>query len=156
MKIGIIYFSKTGHTKLVVEKLAARLVENKHDIQMSSLEISAPWSSSSEFLPLKYLPEVRPYDFLVIGTPVHGGRLSSPMRTFLESTQNFHRKKIAILITHLFWKGWGTNQTIQQIKEISAAKGADLIGFGDVMWPGFGRNKRIDIAVDQIISYIPD
>jgi hypothetical protein len=51
------------------------------------------------------------------------------------------------LSTHFFWNGWGADQTIQQMRELCAFKDIEVLGFSNVRWLGFRRNKRIQQAV---------
>lgn len=153
MIIGLMYYSRAGHTKAVVERIAERIQEGGHDVRIMQLELASAWSSAADRLPLKKLPEVISYDHLILGSPVHGGRLSAPMRTFMEDVPGLEGKRVVFLLTHFFRREWGAAQVIQQMTELSAAKGADVIGYGTVRWSGFGRGVRIRAAVDQIAGF---
>lgn len=154
MRIGLIYYSRTGNTERVMKVIASRLAENSHNMDQFRMEINEPWASNAERLSLKEFPDIQSFDCIILGTPVHGGRLSGAMRTFLEDTQDIHGKDVILLLTHLFWKGWGAEQTFNQMKEICTMKGANVIGSGNVMWLGFGRKKRIAETVDRITEII--
>jgi len=129
-------------------------LKDKHDTVLLPLELASPWHASADRLPLKKLPDVKGFDCLILGTPVHGGRMSAAMRTFLEDSEAFSGKEVVFLLTHFFWKGWGAEQTILQMTELLTAKGANILGFGDVRWLGFGKNKRIDLATIKVLDFL--
>jgi flavodoxin len=110
VKVGLVYYSKTGHTKSVIEDIAQNILKDEHDTVLLPLELASPWHASADRLPLKELPQVQQFDKLVLGTPVHGGRMSAAMHTFLEDSEGLSGKQVIFLLTHLFWQGWGLNK----------------------------------------------
>ena len=83
MKIGIIIYSFTGNTKLVAERVAKRLVSDGHEVDLIFIEPNESIDLKAEEVVIKKIPDISRFDTLVLGTPVHGGRMSAPMRYFL-------------------------------------------------------------------------
>ncbi len=156
MKVGLVYYSRTGHTKQVIDDIAEKLNDDDHKIDIISLELASPWDASADRLPLKKLPDIQGFDCIIVGTPVHGARMAGAVRTFLEESEGLIGKEVVFLLTHLFWQGWGADQTIQQMRELCTAKGADVLGYGNVRWLGFKRNKRIQQAERKVIELLKD
>ncbi len=78
MKIGVIYYSYSGHTKLVVDQLVMLLKASGADVSKIVLEPENPLQLSAITVPLKEQPDVSGFEVLVLGTPVHGSRMSAP------------------------------------------------------------------------------
>lgn len=86
MKILVVYFSQSGNT----EKVAQAIIQE---------------ASQTHVVETKKLEEVKAgdlarYDFVFIGSPIHAGNLSSPVKDFLNSLQVPSGKKMAAFITH--------------------------------------------------------
>ena len=152
MNIGIIVFSHTGHTLKVTRKLEERLIRDGHDVTLEQLKPVKPLNLSATTAPLKRIPAIDAYDALVLGTPVNGGRMSAPMRSFLDDTSSLQSKRVALLLTHFFPRQWGANQTFEQMTEICKSKGATVCGKGDVRWTSLRRRRQIAQAVDSVAS----
>ena len=150
MKIGVIYFSHTGHTAQVVDSFVADSSSAGLDISKIALEPEGPLQLSAVTVPLKRLPDVSGFDVLVMATPVHGGRMSAPMMTFLETVPTLEGKRIAYLLTHFLPRKWGAVQTIEVMEGLCWEKGGKILGTTDVTWFGLGRNRRISQAIDHL------
>jgi hypothetical protein len=61
-------------------------------------------------------------------------------------------KRVACLVTGVFPAGWGRNQTLAQMAETCASKGAAVCGSGSVGWWSLGRRRQITEAVDSLTS----
>ena len=152
MRIGIIYYSYTGNTERVIQELSKKLRLNQHDLYEYKLEPASEFSLSQEYVPIKGIPDISGLDRLIMGTPVQGARMSGPMRAFFNEIDDFNRMQISFVLTHLFWKKWGAEQTIQSMKTLCEEKNGEYIGEIDVRWLSIFRNKRIDEAVEAGIE----
>lgn len=150
MNIGIILYSRTGHTLSVAEALKERLSADGHAVTLEQLEIAEPISLSAERAELRRKPAIDPYDALVLGSPVNGGRMSAAMASYLEQIPSLRGKKVAFLLTHFLFTGWGASQTIEQMKAICQSKGARICGSGSVRWSSLRRRRQIAEAVDSL------
>jgi len=150
MNIGIIVYSRTGHTLTVATELKEKLAADGHEVTLEQVEIVGPDNLSVTEVQLKTKPDVTAYDVLVFGSPVRGGLVPPAMASYLEQVTSLQSKKVAFLVTHFFHRGWGTNQTLSQMQEVCEAKGATVCGTGDVGWPRPNRKRQIADVVDSL------
>ena len=150
MDIGIIIYSRTGHTLSVARKLEKRLAADGHDVTLEELKAVEPLDLSATTADLKSIPAIDTYDALVLGSPVNGGRMSAPMKRYLDEIPSLQGKKAVLLLTHFLPKAWGANQTFEQMTEVCEAKGATVCGTGDVWWTSLRRGRQISRAVDDL------
>ena len=86
MKVLITYFSQTGNTEKAARAIQEEASKN-HEVQMKKLaDVSAA--------------DIDQYEFIFIGSPLHGGNLAGPVQKFLGSIQSGSGKKMAGFITH--------------------------------------------------------
>ena len=120
MKTLVVYYSRTGKTRFVAEKVASEL---KADIE----EIVDLKNRSGRFGFLKSGYEAtrgieteigetqkspKDYDLIVIGTPVWNSRPTSAIRTYLKRN-NLSGKKVAIFCTN---EGMGEEKAVERTK----------------------------------------
>ena len=74
MNIGIIVHSHTGHTLKVAKELEETLSADGHAVTLEQVEPAGEVGLSDQRAELKSMPAVEPYDALVLGSPVWGGR----------------------------------------------------------------------------------
>jgi flavodoxin len=129
MKTLVVYYSRTGKTRFVAEKIASELkadIEEVVDLKNRSgrfgflkagydstrgieTEIGETHKSPSE------------YDLVVIGTPVWNSRSASAIRTYL-TKNDFSGKKVAVFCT---------NEVMGEEKAVERTKA--LISNGDIV-----------------------
>ena len=105
-KVLIVYFSRTGRTKILARELS-------HKLGCAIEEVKTPKRYSGFFgyqfallqATFKVLPEIAPlqsnlanYDLIIMGGPVWGGSICSPLRTFIESYKH-EFKNVAFMAT---------------------------------------------------------
>ena len=93
MKTLIVYFSRTGRTKLIAEEIQKILggdVEEIHDTKTRTGIMG--WLSAGRDAGAKALTSLKPvekdpalYNLVVVGSPTWGGSVSTPIRTYLET-----------------------------------------------------------------------
>jgi NAD(P)H dehydrogenase (quinone) len=152
MKIGIIFYSHSGHTLSITEKLREKLTAAGYSVGIEQLETVGPLKLSDQTAELKAIPSVEVYDSLVIASPVHGGRLSSPMAEFLKKAPSLKDKQVVCLAAHFLPYGMGAKQMIQLMKAACQAKGAQIIGAGDVPRLSLRQNKHIEDVVNLLVK----
>ena len=150
MHIGLIVYSLTGHTLSVAMKLKERLSATGHGVTLEQIETVGPGGLSAESAELKTKPAITPYDALAFCSPVRGGVLPPPMKSYLEQVTSLQGKKVACVVTGFFPAGWGRNQTMAQMKEICESKGATVCGSGSVGWFSVNRKRQISTVVDSL------
>lgn len=150
MNIGIIVYSRTGHTLSVAMQLKETLAAAGHTVNLEQVEILGSDEMGVTVVQLKTRPETAPYDGLVFASPVRGGAMPPAMTSYLEQITSLQGKKIVCLVTHFFPPGLGTNQTLSQMEEICESKGATVYGSGEVGRPRLGLKRRIANVVDDL------
>lgn len=78
-KALVCYYSRTGHTAAMAEKIAEGLRAEGLETDLKKIEET----------PVDVLPE---YDALVLGSPVYYGTMAWPVKKFLDESVKFHRK----------------------------------------------------------------
>jgi flavodoxin len=152
VNIGIITYSRTGHTLSVAVKLKEALSAAGHSVSLERLETLELVSTYAADARLETKPAIDTYDALVFGAPVRGGTPAPPMVSYLEQITSLQGKRVVCLATGVFPAGWGRNQTIAHMKEVCESKGATVCGSGSVGWWSLGRKRRIDEVVDDLSS----
>ena len=115
MKILVVYYSLTGNTRIISEKIASETGGDVLELKVKEEKIKPDgfmkyvWGGRQVILRKK--PELLPisknisdYDIIFIGTPVWSFSYTPAIRTFLDTFQ-FQNKKIALFCTHEGGKG---------------------------------------------------
>lgn len=150
MKIQCIVFSHTGHTKSVAEKARDKLLESGHDVTLVLIEPAGKLDLKAEMVEITHVPDLMSCDVAIIGSPVHGGRISAPIRAFLAHSDSFEGKKIILLVTHFFRKGWGALQTLRELRKLCEEKGGEVVGEMSIKWFSMGRRREIAKSIDHL------
>jgi flavodoxin len=154
MKIGIIFFSNTGHTAKLAETIRKRLDEEHQIVELHSLEIVGVTNPTAVSVELKSAASIEGYDAVLIGIPVWGGRPPIAMTTYLDRIDSFEGTRVGCFATHFFIPTWGGNQALHSLKDICEAKGAEVVYSGSVRWPSFRRKKKIENVNSEIFAII--
>ncbi len=96
MKTLVVYYSRTGTTKKVGDLIASKLdADIEEIIDVKSRKGPIGYIVSGREAMKKVIPEiqdikrqVKDYDILIIGTPIWGWNMSSPVRAYLEKIKN--------------------------------------------------------------------
>ncbi|HHW16724.1 MAG TPA: flavodoxin [Methanothermobacter sp.] len=123
MKILVIYYSRSGDTQKIGEKIASELgcdIEKIEDTQDRSGIIgflrSAYQAIRGKDTTLKpYNKNPQDYDLVIIGTPIWASRPSIPISTYLKENKGKF-KDVAFFCTY---RGTGLKDTIEAMKEIT-------------------------------------
>jgi flavodoxin len=126
MKILVVYYSRTGITKIVAEKLAAVLGADQEEIIDQSDRcgvigyLRCGREAMKKILATIEEPRTDPaeYDLVIIGTPVWAGTMASPVRTYL-TAQADKLKRVAFFVTQ---SGAGGNKTLDDMAELVRRK----------------------------------
>jgi flavodoxin len=129
MKICVLYFSRTGNTKYIAEKISESL--NAKVLDINSCNIS----------------ELEQFDLLIVGTPVEGFRPSKEIIAFVKKIPFVENKKAIVFCTYALWKARSLKSLGKNLKN----KGYDIIG--SVSKRGAVPNKT---DYSEIISEIYD
>lgn len=124
MKTAIVYYSMSGNTEFVAEKIAEKV---KADIIRIEPVKAYPDQGAKKFLwggksaVMGEKPKLLPYEFdaekydtIIIGTPVWASSFAPPIRTFLHENKSISEKKIAVFTC---FSGGGADKAIDKMKK---------------------------------------
>ncbi len=159
-KVLIVYFSHTGNTKLIAEKVRKELADANYQVDLYRIEPMKEYPEYGDELRDLALNEanddscrpgfkvldanVQDYDWILIGTPVWWYKALKIMLSFLEK-QNFSDKEVRFFITH----GGGPGTCISDMK--TACKGANFGENVDIYCNSPGNGK---VDYNETISWI--
>jgi flavodoxin len=122
MKTLVVYYSRTGKTRFVAEKVASELkaeIEEVVDLKSRSGRFGflkagydATRGNETEIGETQKSPS--DFDLIVIGTPVWNSRPASAISTYLKRT-NLAGKKVAIFCTN---EGMGEEKAVERTKAL--------------------------------------
>jgi flavodoxin len=104
-KILVAYYSRTGNTKKVAEKIAHHLKADLDEIidlkdrkrKIIGWLIAGRDASKKMDTPIKFIKDTKTYNLVVVGTPIWAWTLTPAIRAYLK--QNKKIKKIAFFCT---------------------------------------------------------
>jgi len=136
MKRAVIYYSKTGNTKSVVEKLS--------DFDLLKV-IPVDDNPNIPNPILKVSPSVKDYERVVFASPVHGFQVSRVMKAYLAQVDDLANLTIDIFVTHHFPFAWlGGNQTLKQMKKLIENKNGQVRYMTSINWTSKKRKTVIE------------
>ena len=136
MKIGIVYYSRTGNTKQAAKILEEKLKEKKAEVDLIEIEhVKRPGflkagrsAMKQEEVPIKNTNfDMKKYDFLIVGSPTWGGCPSPFVKSFIDKAKNIKGKKAAVFGTGMspIDKREKFNETIKNNLESVGTKKVD-------------------------------
>lgn len=108
MKIGIIYYSRTGNTKKVAklleekikkEKIEAELVEIKHTKKPGFFKAGYAAIKQKELPIINTDFCLKKYDLFLVGSPTWAGRPTPYIKSYFNKVENIKGKKAGIFFT---------------------------------------------------------
>jgi len=150
MKIGLVYYSRTGNTRRVAKILEEKLKEKNAEVDLIEIEhvkrpgfFTAGRSSSKQLeLPIKNTDfDMGKYDVILAGSPTWAGRPSPFITNFMNKAEKIKGKKIAI-----FGTGMSPINKREQFKEIvkNNLEKTGLKTFDSFLALQFTRGKLVD------------
>jgi flavodoxin len=122
MRTLIVYFSKTGNTEILAKELASALgaeiepvVETNPRKGFIGMLVGGKDAFLQKTTPINDMKnKITDYDLVVIGTPIWGWTMTSPIRSFMEKYKTDF-KKVAFFSTK---GGSGDKRAFSQMQEI--------------------------------------
>ena len=128
MRTAIVYYSMSGNTKYVADKIADR-IKDSGEVDIIKIEPKKAypdkgarkffWGGKSAVMGEK--PALQPYEFsiekydrIIIGTPVWASTFVPPLRTFINDNPDIKNKKIAVFTC---FSGGGADKAIDKMKK---------------------------------------
>jgi flavodoxin len=150
-KIGIIYYSITGNTRLVAQKLFNSFVIKNLDVQL--LEIKTT-SNDTKQTHVEFVekPAVVDFDTLIIGSPVHGFMPSVAVKQYLEELDDLSNKKVILFVTHYFPFAWmGGNSSLKNMERLVLRKNGLVVQKFSINWTSRKRNASIETFLNTVL-----
>ncbi|MCJ7572191.1 MAG: NAD(P)H-dependent oxidoreductase, partial [Candidatus Thermoplasmatota archaeon] len=97
MKVGLVYYSRTGNTKQVAKILEEKLKGKKAEVELIEIEhVKKPSFFAAGRVSMKQLElpiknnhfDMQKYDVIIVGTPTWAGRPSPFMKVFINKAEN--------------------------------------------------------------------
>ena len=105
MKKMVAYYSRSGNTKFVAEKIADKLnaetceVIDKKNRKGKLIFVTGGYAALREKLTeIEVTKTIDDYDFIIVGSPVWAGKIAPAIRTFL-AKNDFSDKQVAFFVT---------------------------------------------------------
>jgi len=108
MKIGIVYYSRTGNTRKAAKLLEEKFKEEKAEVDLIEIQhVKKPgfFKAGNAAIKQKELPikntdfDMKKYDFIITGSPTWGGSPSPFVKSFMDKAKNIKGKKVAVFGT---------------------------------------------------------
>lgn len=137
MKTAIIYYSKTGNTQKIAEYIKNKIQQKQENGEIKIIEIkpyttpgflkSVWYALTEKERPIKNEKiNFKPYDLIIIGSPVWAGRPAPFIKTFINQSENIQDKKGAVFVTCRKNKS-AYSTAIPKIKKILKNNNMELI-----------------------------
>ncbi|MGB7902117.1 MAG: flavodoxin [Halobacteriota archaeon] len=135
MKSLVVFYSRTGNTRIVAEALVGALgadieaiVSDTQGKGMSQLVLQTLLRTRARIAPPKN--DASLYDLVVVGTPVWARNMSGPVRTYLEQNKNKF-KSVAFFCTY---GGSGSEKALKTMEKLCGSPAAGKLDIleGDV------------------------
>lgn len=108
MKIGIVYYSRTGNTRKAAEILKEKIEKNDKKVDLIEIQHAKKpgfFKAGRAAMKQKELPikntdfNLGKYDTILVGSPTWAGKPSPHVRTFFNKAENLKGKKAGVFIT---------------------------------------------------------
>ena len=144
MNYVLLYWSRFGHNKKIVEYIKEKLTNQGYEVKMYKTDEADPTN----------LPSA---DMYVFSASAEAFRLQRNMRIFMKKMKNMENKKFAIINTH----GMKKKNWLKSMKKILAKKNMDEIAeidlrIGDGQEKGEGLSDDWQDKIDEFIDKIND
>lgn len=122
MRALVVYYSRTGHTKMVADQIskglqcdAEELFDNVNRSGPIGFLKSGREASSRKLIELKPIQkDPAQYDLVIIGTPVWASNMSSPIRAYISENKSKF-KEVAFFVT---LGNTGAEKAIKEMEEL--------------------------------------
>lgn len=131
MKIGVIIYSRTGHTRELALAIKERFEREGHHAVLEEVTATEQKKQKNP-VALLSRPSIDGYDAVVFGSPVHGFSLSLEMKEYLSGLSTGNVKRAFCFVTQGLGGGKRANR---QMTTICTEKGLQVEETGIVTWP---------------------
>jgi flavodoxin len=156
MRTLVVYFSRSGNTRMVATDLARALGADMEEIvERTSRDGIVGYARSLYESIRKHAAEIAPavkgpegYDLVVIGTPVWGGDVSSPVRAYLER----NRSKLPAVAFFCTMGGRGSEGAFRTMEQLAGKPPKERLALNQ---PRVAALRSIDTFVARVAPVTP-
>lgn len=145
MNVGLVVYSKTGHTYEVASKLQEMFKELGHD---TTIERVIP-KNENEFnvdkIELNEISDLSSYDFIVFAAPVNGFRLAAAMKKYMMTLPSIKVPVVCFITKSLPFKWTGGNSAIKTMKSYIISSGGNVLKSDVIIW-----NKKHKCQIENL------
>lgn len=153
MNIGIIVHSQTGNTLKFGQKIAAKLQEAGHKVEVVELKTSGKIQPGGKNIIITNIPDCSRFDTLLIGGPVWGGAPTPVVITCINSLKGIKGKKVLPFVTHSFpFPSMGGKQAVSKMKKALCDMGASVLPEAIISRLFRNADRLMDDAASQILT----
>jgi flavodoxin len=152
MKIGIIYYSITGNTRSVAQKLRDDLIEQNNSVDLLEIQVEQndPHPTIIEFIKQ---PKTTGFELLVFASPVHGFQPSAVIKAYLSALEDLKHKDVVLFVTHHFPMAWmGGTGSLKQMKKIVETRNGHVTRMHSINWSSKHREANIQALLEGFRS----
>jgi flavodoxin len=157
-KVLVVYYSRTGTTKLVAEELAQKLnadievIVDKKNRNGVMGYLKAARAAKNEYISELEDSKTDPkkYDLVIVGTPIWAWNVSTPVRTYLVKYKDMLPAKLAFFTTA---SGTKPDKIIAKMESITGKKAVASTGFTGQDFSKKNKDaytKKIDSFVESV------
>lgn len=157
MKKLVVYYSYTGNTKMIAEKIANKInadIEEITPVKAYSKDYQSVVDSTEDNEQTKETPEINKlkhniaeYDEIIVGSPLWWYTITPPIRTFLKEN-NFSGKKVVLFVTNAGWPG----RAIKEATELAENNGAEVINTKEILFESY--SSKIKTSEEELNNWI--
>jgi hypothetical protein len=150
MNTGIIIYSNTNHTLSVGERLQTEIGRLGGQAALCRVTAVNQDPNSNDPVVLKEAPDLSPYGYIILGSPVHAFSLPQVMATYLKQLPALNGTKVACFVTQQLPKPWmGGSRALGQMTKLVTDLGGVVIQTAVVNWSSKKREAQIDELVQR-------
>jgi flavorubredoxin len=128
MNIGIIIHSKTGFTLGFGNRIASKLRERGHTVEMIELKTDGPVEPRAANVVITNMPDGRQFDAVLVGAPVWAFAASPVIIACIKALQGLSGKKVLPFVTMgAPFSFMGGTQAMAQIRSALTSAGAIVL-----------------------------
>lgn len=157
MNTGIIIYSNTNNTLSVGQRLQTEIGKLGCQTALGRVSAVNPNPNANEPVVLKEAPDLSPYGYIVLGSPVHAFSLPQVMTAYLKQLPALNGARVACFVTQHFPKPWmGGNRALGQMTQLVTALGGVVTETAVINWSSKKREAQIDDLVQRFCKAAPE
>ena len=151
MTLGIIYYSQTGNTRSVAERLKVHLESKGQSVDLQEILAEGDIQPGGKEISLKTKPPADPYQGVILASPVQAFSLNPVMKKYLSDLGSLEGKPVACFVTKQLPGAWtGARAALNYLGRAVKSRGGNLLPGGMVVWSSKHREELIDSLIDKI------